>query len=722
MLAKPINSAIKNHFQSLFNKATEEAANDFSFNIKAKLENLDHFNQLKLLIGESEKLDEIIENSEYPFYVDNHSSEDWLLNQFASRTFLLNIDESIQLVESIRLGKYRALIINAKFQLKDGIPLYSFAAFMQGKIDPYFANFEYAYNISEEDYYKIRTWQSEKLIKIVCFESGIFIKQIQGHCKSLADPLDFLLNEKKKIDSCLEKAIPDSKELKSILSELFVLRDFNTNIFDDSILVECSKICTTDQLNFKFIFPTFINPIIYKVDQKVYRNFTNEVSIFFSINNVAHWIDDVQKGQPFDQPVKETNWTGLFQKIKNDAAKEVKILIKEIDTYLAKTKISDDQIKKYLSDKLDIYRHKFNNHKKKYYFGLLKEEQDDLLRKMFITNSFFGHDIVDQINSIRDAIVIYEMSWEIVGIHGAIFNSRRMNPSDNGGSYSEISYLMYQMVLDKELYHESHKCIDDFFEHFRSYFLPLEIHFDNIRDVMAKLFGKSLGHLQSVLDDSEPTNKVLFLQSRLKQLKQRELEFKQFEYQDPFDQKELEYTHLFKDFLEIEADFIREIKDLHILPSLPVKIVAETLSQPVFLLPADISSDDTLKSVKSIPLAFDYKQNATNTDAIVNLLVNLKKNKFVAQDTDIKNFRKIFNNTKPEKPIVWSGNISELAYFVKIIHNEFKLITDLKKDIWKVTAMLFIDEKGNQFPFAKFRGQKTPAKAEFLENAANLLK
>lgn len=134
-------------------------------------------------------------------------------------------------------------------------------------------------------------------------------------------------------------------------------------------------------------------------------------------------------------------------------------------------------------------------------------------------------------------------------------------------------------------------------------------------------------------------------------------------------------------------------------------------------------SNAGLKQIKKlIPVSFSYVRYNSNLSALTDMLVCLKKNKFIAEQTDIKEFRKIFNNKAPSKPLVWLGNVSELVYFVKLLNNDFSLISDLKRDIWKVTGKLFVDQNNNPFDWSIFRGQKTPAKAELLENAVKNLK
>ena len=569
MNVKPINSVIRKQFQSLFNTANEQAKKDFATNIETKLQGLDDFNQLKILIEESDKLKAVIEKSEYPYYIKNHSSEDWLLNQFASRAFLLNVDESKQLSEAVRLGSYKSLISESKWKFKDIIPEYTYKDFLSGKIDPYLANFESYYNIKEEEYYKIRTWQSDNLVKIITYESLMLIKKIQQHCTTLKNPLEFIIAEKEKIENTLEKAEGDTTKIKSAFAELFIFNKQKLHRFKDDMLQECYSFYQSDKINWKFIFPVYINPLIEKVNQKADTVFSNEATIFFTINKISEWFELVIAGQPLQQPVTEIEWDKLFKNIEDDAASQIEKLVAEIADYVEKPERKKKEIKHYLLDQLENYRYKFNEFEEKYIFTLLSDDRKYMLKEMFRTNSFFGNELANQTKNITEALVIQEVSWEICGFYGSIFDTHKMDYPEKDAAHIEIMFLMHQMVLDKELYDAQSKIMDDFMQHFHSYSLPIEMHFQNNRVMMKELFHKALDRLQTHLEDAEPTNKILFMQSRLKQLRHRELELKKFEHDRDFSKREFRYSKLFKEFLEIEADFIRETKDITFLPALP---------------------------------------------------------------------------------------------------------------------------------------------------------
>ncbi|CAN5348675.1 hypothetical protein BH09BAC2_BH09BAC2_15500 [soil metagenome] len=568
MTIKPINSSIKNHFEMLLQKADEKAVSAFHKNYQVKAKKLDHFNRLKLLIEEGKKLDTIIKNHDYPYYIQNHSSKDWLLTQFASRTFLLNIDESEAFIDAVYIGKYRGLISEAKTPLKDEIPQYSYDKFINNDNCPYFSNFNHYHNLSEEDYYKIKDWQSDALIKVVEYEYKMLVRKIQAHCKTLSNPIEFIVSEKEKIENNLDNARESSVEIKKILADLFIFRNESLDIFNDALLVENFKIYKSEQIVWKDIKPQKLAPLLTKIDKKSKRIISNEQTIFYTINKVADWFELVINGQALQAEIIEPDWDALLNEVKEKAATEVALLTEKVEDYVYNPDLSKDEIKDYLIEQLEVYRHKFNAFEKKYFFHILREEKQFILRRMFITNSFFGNDLKGQLEGIYESTIIHEISWLIVQVYNEIFETHKIDYPNKDEAHFEIMSLLHQMVLDKELYEDLHNSLDDFMEHFHQYFLPIEIHFQNQREAMSNLFRKAIDRLQNILDDAEGSNKILFLQSRLKQLRQRELQIKEFRHDKDFNKKDYKYSKLFKEFLQIEAEFINQTKDINVMPAI----------------------------------------------------------------------------------------------------------------------------------------------------------
>ncbi|CAM1348439.1 hypothetical protein [Tenacibaculum crassostreae] len=120
--------------------------------------------------------------------------------------------------------------------------------------------------------------------------------------------------------------------------------------------------------------------------------------------------------------------------------------------------------------------------------------------------------------------------------------------------------------------------------------------------------------------------------------------------------------------------------------------------------------------------SFTYINNLTGQSNLTALKESLITKGFIANDTDLKDFRKVFSGETIEKPIVWTGNISELYYFISQLHNKLKLVVNLKQKQWEVTTICFVQEDGSPFDRYKFKGQKAPTTSKNIDLALNTLK
>jgi hypothetical protein len=126
--------------------------------------------------------------------------------------------------------------------------------------------------------------------------------------------------------------------------------------------------------------------------------------------------------------------------------------------------------------------------------------------------------------------------------------------------------------------------------------------------------------------------------------------------------------------------------------------------------------------IKSKHYSFTYKNNFDAHTNLTNLMKSLKQKKLIADDTELAVFRKAFSGNIIEKPIIWIGNISELSYFIKQLHNVLKYVEDLKQEQWAVTIGCFIQEDGELYNRTKLRTQKIPATSKIIDKALKNLK
>ncbi|WNW01862.1 hypothetical protein RRF68_00180 [Tenacibaculum sp. HL-MS23] len=124
---------------------------------------------------------------------------------------------------------------------------------------------------------------------------------------------------------------------------------------------------------------------------------------------------------------------------------------------------------------------------------------------------------------------------------------------------------------------------------------------------------------------------------------------------------------------------------------------------------------------KSKHQSFTYINNLTGQTQLTDLMNTLKRKNLIDNSTDLKDFRKAFSGEEIEKPIVWTGNISELSYFIKQLHNELKLVENLKQQQWAVTINCFVQENGEQYNRTKLRTQKVPTTSKYIDMALKTL-
>lgn len=120
--------------------------------------------------------------------------------------------------------------------------------------------------------------------------------------------------------------------------------------------------------------------------------------------------------------------------------------------------------------------------------------------------------------------------------------------------------------------------------------------------------------------------------------------------------------------------------------------------------------------------SFTYKHLSTQPEYIKDLFDSLKSNQFIDKSTIYTDFKKVFVGDQVQKPVIWTGNISELHYFIKLIYNINKSVIDLKQHQWEVACKCFVKPDGSSFDRAQLKEQKKPkATAALLEKAAKQL-
>ncbi len=119
--------------------------------------------------------------------------------------------------------------------------------------------------------------------------------------------------------------------------------------------------------------------------------------------------------------------------------------------------------------------------------------------------------------------------------------------------------------------------------------------------------------------------------------------------------------------------------------------------------------------------SFKYIHLVNDSDRISDLYESLKQIKYIHEDTRKIDFKKIFAGSFITHPVIWTGTVSELYYFIYLIHNKLKLVENTKNKHWKIACYCFIQDNGEAYDFKILKDQKAPAAKNKLENLLNCL-
>lgn len=569
--SKPINSSIKVKVNTVFKASKRKADKVFTEKITSQITGLDDFESLKIIEKEYKSLNKQIKKSNYPFYVENSNTPEWVISQFASRTYLLNIDETEMLEEAIFLGKYQSNLSKSIRKIKKKIPLYTYEKFINGEICRYFLNFKEYRNLSEEDFYKIVKWQSENVINIISYESAVLIKNIQIHCKNTENPKSFIASQNEIIDELFNNKSNDPNEIKRILSKLFFFQDFDFNKFDNDLLLENHTIYADEDFHWYKTDYNIIKPIADFLRLKPVCFFSNEFLVFHTIDKIGIWFNDVLKGTNIQDDYVFPDYKKELETVEAEAKEEIDNVSELMYNYIYDESKTEKEVKSYLLNLYESNRIRFNRIEEKDIMHMLNDERKHLLINYFTTNSFFGNNIKKVADNLKEVIIVQEIAWDIFVAYREFFKTKSVYDISDYG-ITDIIMLLNKMVLDKKLYNAARTAQMSFFSNFEKYSMPFDYHIKDVQIKMRDVFSIAMKNLQDFLDDAEPTNKIIFLQSRIKEIKQRELQFKQYEDEFKFDHNENKYSNLFKEFLIIEADFIKETINIPRFPILDYQV------------------------------------------------------------------------------------------------------------------------------------------------------
>jgi len=187
----------------------------------------------------------------------------------------------------------------------------------------------------------------------------------------------------------------------------------------------------------------------------------------------------------------------------------------------------------------------------------------------------------------------------------------------------------------------------------------------------------------------------------------------------------LEIQENFKSFVDSDDYMEIGVLYLHYLSEpIPEQTFLKRIKIPE-IVPVGVKPDGPGIDKVSIfkPKSFKFDRLATNPGALSDLLDAFKFLHLVDKKSSARDFKKVFSGIEIENPIRWTGNQSELYWFIYLIYNKYKFVEDLRQQQWKTACYCFVQADGTRFDQSKLRTLKKPRlTAGVIEKAIRLLK
>lgn len=393
MFNRPIDSSIRSVVVTSLKAAKKKAENHYKGNITKKINGLDIFESLKIIDQEFKLVKRKVKKSKYPFYIENCTSAEWLVSQFASRAYLLNIDETKDLKKALFLGIYRNKLRIQRNELLADSPVYTYEKFVNGEINSFFHHYPQYRNLSEEDFYKIIKWQSENVIAIISYESSMLIKKIQQKCLGIDDPFYFIMLQKTVIDNLINYTGNDANDLKILLSQLYIFEDFNLDEFKNDALLENYRSFANNEFHWNKADYNSIKKLSDVMQGGPEKVFTNEFLVFHTVEKIGFWLDSLVNESQIQKTYILPDYEKELEKVQREAAQEIENLADAMYNYINDEENSEKEVKNYLLKLYDANRIRYNKIKEKDILHMLADDRKHVLINYFTTNAFFRNNI-----------------------------------------------------------------------------------------------------------------------------------------------------------------------------------------------------------------------------------------------------------------------------------------------------------------------------------------
>lgn len=363
--------------------------------------------QIEVLYSEILNIVQIEEKFEKPEYISLAEYPETITKIIYHRLLFFEENECHFLAEANFINQKKSKIHQLLESAKANLPVFTFDDFIQGKYNIIFYKLKQRpVSTPGEEYIKMRTWQTDQLVKAFSTEANHFVKAFQKIVKGEELISDHIEQEMLQLQTIFKNGKAYSKE--QLVFELFKLKGLSNSMLTDDL---------------SFLHNSMVKFLNKEVDHSwfTHENLSKTISTYkqssatpqisyppllcYSFILYGDWLQQVAEGRIEINSNLGLNFHNLFDQSVNDAMTLANEKIRNFKKKIFALNTADE-FKDIILAELERLRVSL---KEKYihkYYNLLGEKQE--LKSQFISNCIFDGNPADQSFTLKQAIIIAE--------------------------------------------------------------------------------------------------------------------------------------------------------------------------------------------------------------------------------------------------------------------------------------------------------------------------
>ena len=309
------------------------------------------------------------------------------------------------LAEAALLNKKQRYLAEQLNLEKSALPEFTWDDFMSGKVNVVFYQLKQHPPLTPpEEYHKMRTWQTEQLLKVMSIEANHFIKAFRENIHKELPVTEQVEHEVANLQAIFKDGPAQSCD--ALISKLYQLKALKRSLIpgDHAKFHKAMVIFQEGEIDYTYFTPPRLTEIIQH-----YQNSTGpwELSsppvLCYSLTLYGDWLDDVRAGKKNLDSGFLIDYNTLYKSAFNEACLQAKCDKQNLERKL-NVLMPEESPSRIILSELDRLRSYLREVSSTKYYELIGE--DEQIKLEFLNNCLFTGDPHTQQKMLKQAFVV----------------------------------------------------------------------------------------------------------------------------------------------------------------------------------------------------------------------------------------------------------------------------------------------------------------------------